>query len=246
MNNFMTFECNLIIPSDLSSNSILMIGRAHDKLKRFELGIQAMEYIIQEIPDSKMLIVSGLNGAYHLQNLVVNLNLENNIEFVGYISTPEIYFKNASLHIFPTITEAFSMVLCETKVYGIPTILLGLDYSSNIKGGTIIIYDDTSESLGKESIKLLKYKNMNIKLGKEARKSIKKYKNNQTLSKWIKLLLSIYNDNNYKTFINNKPQIEENEYINILKKQIKLLKLRDESFKNININNFLNYSFIEK
>ena len=64
----MTFECNLIIPSDLSSNLILMIGRAHDKLKRFELGIQAMEYIIQEIPDSIMLIISGLNGAYHLLN----------------------------------------------------------------------------------------------------------------------------------------------------------------------------------
>ena len=48
------------------------------------------------------------------------------------------------------------MVLCETKIYGIPNILIGIDYLSISKGGTIIIYDDSSESLARESIKLLK------------------------------------------------------------------------------------------
>lgn len=40
MNNFLTYEYNKIIPSDLSTKKILMIGRASDKFKRFELELK--------------------------------------------------------------------------------------------------------------------------------------------------------------------------------------------------------------
>lgn len=70
MNNFVTYEYNLIIPSDLSSKIILMIGRGNNKKKRFELGIQSMEYIINEINNCTMKIISNLNGTYELQNIV--------------------------------------------------------------------------------------------------------------------------------------------------------------------------------
>ena len=49
MNNFITYEYNSSFALDLSTKTILMIGRADDKYKRFELGIQAMEYITKEI-----------------------------------------------------------------------------------------------------------------------------------------------------------------------------------------------------
>ena len=44
MNNFMTYDFNFVIPSDLSSQIILMIGRANEKQKRFDYGIKAMKY----------------------------------------------------------------------------------------------------------------------------------------------------------------------------------------------------------
>jgi hypothetical protein len=43
MDNFISYDYNFIIQSDLSSKTILMIGRASGKLKRFELGIKAFE-----------------------------------------------------------------------------------------------------------------------------------------------------------------------------------------------------------
>ena len=49
MTNFLTYDYNSVIPSTLSSKNILMIGRADDKIKRFDLGIKAMHYIIKEI-----------------------------------------------------------------------------------------------------------------------------------------------------------------------------------------------------
>ena len=82
------------------------------------------------------------------------MNLENSIKFIGYISNPEIYYKNASLHIFPTIAEAFPNILSETLIYGIPNILTGLDYVSTSKVGTTIIYDDSPISILKIAINL--------------------------------------------------------------------------------------------
>ena len=125
------------------------------------------------------------------------MKLENNIRFLGYISYPESCFHNYSLNLFPSISEAFPMVLSETKIYGIPNILLGLDYIKLAKKGNIIIYDDSPESLSREAIKLLKYHNLRQNLGNEARISVKKYNNNLLMSKWSKLILSVYYENNY-------------------------------------------------
>ena len=177
MNNYITFDYKSIKPSNLSSKTILMVGRAYDKYKRFDLGIKTMEYIIKEIPETKMNIISHLNDTEFLHDLIENLNLKHNIDFVGFSSELNIYFKNASLHILPTISESFSLALCKAKSFGIPTILLGLDYITLSKGGIIIIYDESTESIAKESLKILKSKKYRKRLGKEARINIKKFNN---------------------------------------------------------------------
>ena len=246
MNNFITYEYNLINPSNLISKIILMMGRANDKFKRFDLGIYAMKFILKEIQDCEMKIISNINDAKELEILVKKLNLEKFINFVGYTSTPEIYFRNASLHIFPTISESFGFALTETKIYGIPSILLGLDYVSSVKGGTIIIYDDKPETISKAAIKILKNKNYRNKLGKEARKSMKKFKNELILRKWIKLIYAVFKgENYYKIMIYNDKKISKTHAINIINNQLNLLKKRRKKFKLITCNNLVNFTFMK-
>ena len=246
MDNFISYEYNKVIPSDLSSKNILMIGRGHDKLKRFELGIKSMDFIRKNIIDSKMKIISHLNGINHLKRLVKELKLENYVIFEGYTSIPETYFKNSSLHIFPTISESFGLVLSETKIYGIPNILVGLDYVSISKGGTIIIYDDEPKTIANEAIKILNNNIYRKKLGKEARKSMKKFNNDLLLKRWVKLLLSIYNGDKYfQELLDKDNPIQKNESKAIITNQIKLLKMRIHNFTNITINNFENFTFME-
>ena len=246
MNNFITYNYNYVIPSDLSSKLILMIGRASDRLKRFDLGVKAMYYIIKEIPETKLKIISDLNLIGYLYDLQKKLKLGESLEFVGYKANPEIYFKNASLHIFPSISESFGLVLCETKIFGIPNILLGLDYVSIVNGGTIIIYDDNSFSIAKEAIKILKNEKYRKKLGKEARKSMKKFKNELLLKKWIKLILSIYNGEKYYENLRKKDlKMPIKDSINILKHQVKLLKRRLNFLKNITIENLENFTYMK-
>ena len=79
-----------------------------------------------------------------------------------------------SLKILPSFSESYSLVLGEAKIFGIPSILCGLDYLTLAKGGTIIIYDDNPHTLAKEAIKILKDDEYRRKLGRQARESMKK------------------------------------------------------------------------
>ena len=247
MDNFITYEYKKVIPSDLFSKTILMIGRGDAKKKRFEKGIQAMEYIKKEIPLSEMLIISDLNRIFRHEFLINNINLNDIIKFEGYTASPEIYYKNASLNLFPSISEAFPLVMCETKIYGIPNILLGLDYTAISKGGCFIIYDETSESLANIAIKLLLDEKNRFKSGQNARNSMKKFNNNLLLIKWIKLILSIYIDDIlFEILRKQDKKLSLEESYNIIDSQIKLLQIRIPFFKNITINNLENFDFMEK
>ena len=219
MDNFITYEYEAVIPSDLTSNNIIMIGRADDIYKRYDIGIQSMEFIIKEIPESKMKIISSLAKTEYLQNLMYNLNMENYIEFVGFIINPEIYFKNSSLHIFPTLTEAFPMALS--------------------------IYDESPESIAKESLKIMKNKKYRFNIGKEARLSMKRFNNNLLAKKWIKLILSVYNgDAYYRALQNDSIQLSNITALKILNNQVKLIKKRKPIYLNTNIDDFLNFNYL--
>lgn len=247
MDNLVTFEYDKVIPSDLSSKNIIMIGRASDKFKRFDLGIQSMKYISKEIKDSEMKIISDLNKLENLKKLVINLNLENKVKFLGYALNPEEHFHNASLHIFSSVSEAFPMVLCETKVFGIPNILTGLDFVVMAKGGTIMIYDDNPESIAKVSIKILNNYKYRKKLGEQARESMKKYKNEKTIKNWIKLILAVYKGNeSYYKLRKEKKKISIKEAENITKTQVRLINNREPFLKNLTVEILLNFSILEK
>ena len=63
---------------------MLMIGRGNNKLKRFEIGIRAMEYIIQEFPESQLIIISNLNGTDNLRNLINLQILQKSLFFFQF------------------------------------------------------------------------------------------------------------------------------------------------------------------
>ena len=205
-----------------------------------------MEYINHEIPQSEMIIISDLMGILRHELLINNLNMTNVIKLVGYTASPEIYYKNVSLNLFPSISEAFPLVMCETKIYGIPNILLGLDYTSISEGGTIIIYDENPESFAKAAISVLKKKIYRNKLGKIARKSMLQFNNDLLLKKWIKFILSINNGDFFYNNLREKDEVLFHKRLsNIINNQINLLKKRIPIFNNISNKEFENFSFME-
>ena len=242
--NFLAYDYNSTIPSDLSKKNILLIGRGRSIFKRFEIGIESIEYIKNQIPKVKLMIVSKVIGTEYLQNYINNLDLNNNIKIVNYTSEPSIYFKEASLHFLTSISESYSLALSETKIHGIPTIILGLDYLALAQKGTIIIYDDSPETLAKESLKILSNEIYKKKLSKKARLSMKKFNNSNLIKKWEKLLISVYNDDkNYNHYFQ-ETKYNTKKLNHILIRQINLLKKRIPELKNISVSNLESLSYI--
>ena len=219
-----------------------MIGRSRDPIKRYNLGIEAMKVIVKEIPECEMNIISSSEKNY--ERLIKNLNLEKFIRFVGFQKSIELFLRNSSLHILPSLSEAYPMVLSEAKIFGIPSIIIGLDYLALAKGGTIIINDDNPNSIAKEAIRLLKDDETKKRLGKEARLSMKIHTNKVITKKWVKLLFSIYKGNNqdYKGLSDDHDLISEKEAEKILHNQLILIKKRRPILKKASLENLKEFS----
>ena len=140
------------------------------------------------------------------------------------------------------------MVLAEVKIYGIPSILCGLDYVILAKGGTVIIYDDDPDTIAKEAIKILKDDEYRKKLGNEARESMKNLSNEIIVKKWLKLFLSIYNGLDPSSYSNlfeeSYKRITEEEANIILNNQLNLLKKRIPDLKDLTLEKLKNYELI--
>ena len=242
MDNPLTFEYDSILPSDLSDKNIIMIGRGSDRLKRFELGIESMKYIIKEIPECIMNIIS--ESVEEQEKLIKTLNLEKNVKFTGFQSNIDTYLKNTSLHIFPSIAEGYPMVLGETKMYGIPTILCGLDYLALAKGGTVMVYDDNPETIAKEAIKILKNETYRKILGDEARKSMEKRKNEFIEQRWAKLLSLVHKGDDESILKLNENKMTEKEAEEILINQLKMIHLRRPNLKDVTLDQLKSYELV--
>ena len=204
-----------------------MAGRGYDKFKRFDLGIKAMVNIIKEIPEALMNIIS--TPVLKLAQLISSFKLNDNIKFTGFLKDPSIYYQNSSLHILPSLSESYSLVLAEVKIFGIPSIICGLDFLVLSKGGTVILYDDSPDIIAKESIKILKNYRYRKKLGKEARQSMKKRNNKIIVKKWINLFSAVYNGEQYKDYASDP--ISQDEIKVILNNQLNLMKKRMPIFR---------------
>ena len=115
MYNFITYDLKRVIPSDLLHKNIIMLGRAENRFKRFKLGIYVMEYIIQEIPECKMKILSEFKNVHRLLKIIDGLNLKYNVKFYGYTSTPEIFSKKLVYIYFHLLVNLLALYYVKPK-----------------------------------------------------------------------------------------------------------------------------------
>ena len=75
---------------------------------------------------------------------------------------------------------------------------------------------------------------------------MKKFRNDLLLSDWVALILSICKGQYYYNKLReNKKKLSQNDGIQILNNQMKLLKMRYNIFKNITNNQFENFTYLK-
>ena len=210
-----------------------MLGRC-DKIKRYEIGIEAMKNIIKKEPDAKLYIVGICNNSYsnYLKNYSNKFNLSNNIIFNELVNNTHKYYKNSSIFLLSSKFEGCPMTLTESKLYGLPTLVIGMNYLAYAKNGVININSDDPKLIAKEILKLLNNKEYRKLEGKKARKSLKDFPNEEIYKRWIELFIAVKQGNEIiKKYINKYDKYDE-------KKDYKENKILYEKIFHKNLNNF--------
>ena len=211
--NLLPFEPSETQDSNLTDNNIMMLGRQNDPIKGAKYAIKSMTYVIKEVPDAKLTLVSSDGRIQFLQNLTKELNLTNNvfIKFHTY-NISDCFWKSSAL-LYTSLSEAFPMAMNEGKAHGLPIVAFDVPYSPPYQDGVIVVDQLDCEALAREIILLLKDYNYRKKMGQWAKKSLNKFSNKEIIETWEKLFNALLSKdiNNYRNLQNEVEQKYYNE-----------------------------------
>ena len=248
--NLYTFEPSEIKNSNLTNHNIVILGRLNDLIKGVKYAIEAMQYIVKEVPDATLNLFSSDGRIQFLKNLTRDLDLTKNIIFHSNTYNLSQLFYNSSVHMYTSLSEAFPMALNEGKAYGMPVVGFKVPYSNPYKEGFIGVELFDVKGLARETIKLLKDYDYRKKKGEEAKKSLEMFKNNETVEIWGRLCDALLSNNseNYRKLQNEmeKKYYNEIEARQNLESHYNILLQNDFNLTCHSFDNFTDINYLRK
>lgn len=196
VSNFGLFQYDLsqlIVQKEESIFNIVMISRL-EKVKNIEGVINVVARLCDTTSRNFRLTIAGSGVLEHeLKKKVEEMNLQNHVHFLGFITDPYPHLCNADLYVLNSHSEGFSNSLVEAMYSGTPVLSTTVGAASDIiedsKNGFLTSVNDEEELY----LKLLKIvdipKEVMSKIGSNGQKSIiEKY----SLNNHIEQLMSIY------------------------------------------------------
>ena len=212
--NLYTFEPSEVPSSNLSTHNLIILGRLNDKIKGGIYAIKAMNLIVKEVPDASLYFITADSRIQYIKDLIKELNLEKSVKILNYIENISEYFLNSSIHLYPSISEAFPMAMNEGKAHGLPIVAFDVPISNPYQEGVINVEPLDYVALANESIKLLNDFNYRKKMGEMSKMSLNMFKNNETVQYWERMFDSLMYDKSNKTKFRELQREIQNKYYN--------------------------------
>jgi len=185
--NLYTFEPSQVQSSNLTTHNLIMLGRQNDKIKGAIYAIKAMSLIVKEVPDAVLYLITSDSRIGFIKNLTLDLNLTKSIKIIYHTYNITSYFHNCSIHLYPSLSEAFPMAMNEGKAHGMPIVAFDVPISNPYQKGVITVDSQDYIALARESIKLLKDINYRRKIGALSKLSLNMFNNSETVKTWERL-----------------------------------------------------------
>lgn len=109
------------IDAEPEQYDVVSVGRL-SKQKDFGTLINAIADLKPRFPQIKVAILGEGKDRPHLEALVKNNYLNDNIKFVGYVKRPERYIRSAKVFALSSLYEGFSNAILEALAEGIPVV----------------------------------------------------------------------------------------------------------------------------
>ncbi len=185
------------------SNIIIYLGRVLD-VRGVDKVIEAFKYVVAQIPEAKFLIVGDIvPNTYeeYLKSLVINLSLEKNVEFAGFVPHLETvnYLRRACCGIVTFMPTNINKACLANKLFeymasGLPVIASNFELYNEVVEGSqcgITVDPEKIEKIANAIIYMLKNPDVCARMGLNGKKAF------ETTFNWeqeeIKLL-DIYHD----------------------------------------------------
>jgi GalNAc-alpha-(1->4)-GalNAc-alpha-(1->3)-diNAcBac-PP-undecaprenol alpha-1,4-N-acetyl-D-galactosaminyltransferase len=185
----------VLYPNVDRENFILAVGRMNDYLKGFERLIEAMKYLDTDWP----LVIAGGDDDPTLRKKIVDLGLENKVQFSGKVKDMDLLYARAGIFVIPSLSEGFPNALCEAMAAGVPCVsfdfVAGPREMINHMIDGILVEDGNLEELARSISTLIENSDLRKQLGTNAMK-IRERLNGQTIAEeTLKFILPESNGN---------------------------------------------------
>lgn len=166
-----------------TENILLYVGRLEVKCKNLDFLLESLKKLKEKNFKFKMLMVGGGNEEQELKTLCHQLNLDNDVIFVGKITDQVLlskYYYFANLLCFPSVIDNCPLVKCEAASQKTPMLSINGAASSE---GIIDNYNGFLSNLSQDEysdkiIEIFKDKEKLIEVSENANKTLNKGWNN--------------------------------------------------------------------
>ncbi len=168
---------NKIIVEKYNDLTIVCLARLV-KYKKIDNLINAINIVKNEIPNIKCKILGDGPERKSLELLVKRLNLENNVEFMGFVNHSDgaVILKSSHVFCLPSIVEGMGLVTVEAMAAQVPYVNSDIpptvEITNNGKGGLLFKKEDYKD-LANKIIILLKNKKIYNEKFLEAKEQVK-------------------------------------------------------------------------
>ncbi len=157
-----------INPYDDNHVNIIVSGRISEE-KGQTFVLKSFVNVVKQNPNFKLYLLGNIsNQSYYqkVKSIILNNNIENNVEFIGFKTNPFPYYKFADLLVLPSKWEGLPNVVLEALYLQTPVVVTDCipffnELLSVGKNGFIVKYGDESDLADK----ILKYNQLDVHSG---------------------------------------------------------------------------------
>lgn len=177
----------------LQNKVALAIGR-HSVEKQFDVLLKTWQKVVVDFPDWTLKVYGEKDDKLKLENLVDKLNLKNHVQLYKPTKNIDQVYKNASMLLNTSSSEAFGLVIMEAMAFGLPVIAFDAVSGPkalilNEKNGFLVKNNDVQAYADRVRI-LIQDEKLRQAMGKSSKESVKKLNLESIMKQWHHLFQS--------------------------------------------------------
>jgi glycosyltransferase involved in cell wall biosynthesis len=125
---------------------LLSVGHIEPR-KNYPLLIEAVDELNKDPKYSYGLVIVGKKN-YKYQDSIEAINRSNNVKYLDFVSFDTLIslYKNALIHVFPSIYEGFGFPTLEAALFGVPSVISNVSSLPEMGGNSAVQIDPRSKT----------------------------------------------------------------------------------------------------